>query len=237
MSASTPSATTASAPLPTFTRRELIVGGGLLASALAASLVKPSPDRPGARPVTLEQLVPNRVGPWTGSSYGNVLIPKGEDAYQDTYDDVLTRHYISEAAAPVMFLIAYGSAQAGNTELHRPEVCYPAAGFRVRSWPDISLRLLGANVPARSMTATASGRVEQILYWSRVGKDFPTSSLEQRLSVLRHTIRGSVPDGILVRISTIDANRERALQLLQAFAIALLSSGNAEMRLLLTGKG
>lgn len=219
-----------------FTRRELVVGGALVASALAASLVKPSPDRRSGRAVSLKDLVPDRVGPWRGSRYGNVLIPKGEDAYKNTYDDVLTRHYTSESAAPIMFLIAYGSAQTGNTELHRPEVCYPAAGFRIRSWPDLQLKLLRSSVTARSFTAFASGRVEQILYWSRVGDDFPTSSLEQRWSVLRHTIRGSVPDGILVRISTIDSNRERAIRLLQTFAQTLLSSGGPEMRLLLTGK-
>jgi EpsI family protein len=218
-----------------FTRRDLVVGGGLLAAALASGLLAPSPVRRLPRGLSLDALVPMKVGPWTGSRYSDVLIPKGEDTENKTYDEVVTRYYRSDRAPAVMLLIAYGSAQTGGTELHRPEVCYPSAGFRVRSWPVTSLQLPGVSLPARPITARAAGRIEQILYWTRVGRDFPTSSLEQRLAVLRHSVRGSVPDGIIVRMSTMDVERERALRVLRFFAAALLTSGDAEMRRLLTG--
>lgn len=222
---------------PTFSRREFVVAGALGATAVGSYLITPraDPDRL-RRGRSLEQLVPNVIGQRTRSDLGNVLIPKGEGGEKKSYDQVLTRYYTGSSAAPIMLLIAYGSAQVGNTQLHRPEVCYPAAGFKLRSWPDVPLHVLGTTIDARSMTALATGRVEQILYWSRVGPDFPTSSLGQRWAALRETMRGSIADGVLVRISTIDADRAGALPVLRGFASELLDAGGSELRVLLTGR-
>ena len=219
-----------------FTRRELVIGGALGSAALVAELITPRPDpgrlRGGA---SLEKLVPKTIGQRTSANFDGVLIPQGEDNKDKSYDQVLTRYYTGGSVAPIMLLIAYGSAQVGNTELHRPEVCYPSAGFRLRSWPDVTLKFLGTIISARSLTAFATGRIEQILYWSRVGRSFPTSSLAQRWAVLRATMRGSVPDGVLVRISTIDSDRDGALPELREFAEALLDAGGPQLRMLLTG--
>ncbi|MEO6256995.1 MAG: exosortase C-terminal domain/associated protein EpsI [Sphingomicrobium sp.] len=221
---------------PALSRREFVVAGALGATAIGSYLITPRADPDRLRTGrSLEQLVPNVIGSRTRSDLGNVLIPKGEGG-EKSYDQVLTRYYAGGAAAPIMLLIAYGSAQVGNTQLHRPEVCYPAAGFKMRSWPDVAVQVRGTNIAARSMTALATGRIEQILYWSRVGPDFPTSSFGQRWAALRETLRGSIADGVLVRISTIDANRAAALPVLRQFATELVAAGGTELRLLLTGK-
>lgn len=221
---------------PIFTRRELVIGGALGTAALVSQLITPRPDPDRLRRgLSLENLVPIVIGQRTRANFNSILIPKGEDSKDKSYDQVLTRYYTGGSAVPIMLLIAYGSAQVGNTELHRPEVCYPSAGFRLRSWPDVPLQFLGKTISARSMTAFATGRIEQILYWSRVGRSFPTSSLGQRWAALRATMQGSVPDGVLVRISTIDSDREGALPVLREFADALLDAGGTELRMLLTG--
>jgi EpsI family protein len=219
-----------------FSRREFVVAGALAATAAGSYLVTPraDPDQlPRGR--LLEDLVPNVIGQRNRSDLGDVLIPKGEEG-DKSYDQVLTRYYTSSSAPPIMLLIAYGSAQVGNTQLHRPEVCYPAAGIKLRSGPDVALNLRGTAVEARSLTALATGRVEQLLYWSRVGPDFPTSSMGQRWAILRETLRGSVADGVLVRISTIDSDRAAALPVLRNFAVDLVGAGGPELRLLLTGR-
>jgi EpsI family protein len=215
------------------TRREVLVGGGLLATALASGLLARNAalaDGASAR----EVLIPDRVGRWSRSSDEGILIPRGEEDEQ-LYDKVVTGYYTSDSAPSVMLLIAYGSAQTGTTQLHRPEVCYPAAGFQVRELPDLPLQLPGRSVRARTMTAVATRRIEQILYWSRVGRDFPTSTNDQRWSVLRQTFQGLVPDGALVRMSIIDPDRPAAMVLLQGFAAALVAASPPDMRRLLTG--
>ena len=219
------------------TRREFVIGGALAATAAMAPLLTP---RNG--PVTqsrsgrLDRIMPDTIGPWQRSGLEGVLIPKGEQRDGEAYDDVITRYFVSNSAAPILLLIAYGSAQAGNAALHRPEVCYPAAGFKLRKWPDLSIPLQGRPaIAARSLTALATSRVEEILYWSRIGNEFPTSSIGQRWSTLSQSLSGSIPDGILVRISTINQDRDRAVPTLKAFAKELLSSGDAELHQFLTG--
>ncbi len=219
-----------------WSRRDLVVGGTLGAAALlAAGASRDVGASTLASGPPLQKAVPERVERWKSSPFENLLIPKGEDAYQQTYDQVLTRYYTSDVDTPIILLVAYGSAQAGNAQLHRPEVCYPAAGFRLRGWPDISLALGATTIQARSMTALAPGRIEQILYWTRIGADFPTSSLGQRWAILRHSLRGHVPDGILVRVSAIEPDRARGVAVLQRFARSLVRASGADLRSLLTG--
>lgn len=220
-------------------RREFLVAGALAATAVLTPVLTPGRTSGLAREgQSLDSLVPAQIGSWAQSGLEGVLIPKAEKAEDRAYDDYIARYYTSSTAAPVVLLIAYGSAQTGNTQLHRPEVCYPAAGFKLRKWPDLSLALPNTvPIAARSMTALATGRVEQILYWSRVGREFPTSSAAQRWSTFRQTLEGKVPDGVLVRMSTMNEDRDRALEVLQKFAASLLTAGGTEMRLFLTGRG
>ena len=214
-------------------RRDFVLGGAFVGTALLCTSVSPGRSQLVSRR-TLDGLVPERIGPWTASTYEPVVIPRGEAAEEAVYDSVITRYYLSDSALPVMLLIAYGSAQTGETQLHRPEVCYVAAGFNIRTWPNVVLQTGDKRIPARLLTATAPGRTDQILYWTRVGGEFPTTSVEQRWSTLRRTFTGSIPDGVLVRISVDDEDRQTALQTMRAFTSGLLSS-NRQLKELLEG--
>ena len=214
-----------------------MIGGALAGTALFCTAVSPRRNPNALREARLlDQLVPERIGTWSMSRYDPILIPRGEKGEGTTYDSVLSRYYISESAAPVMLLIAYGAEQAGNTQLHRPEVCYPAAGFKLKEGPNVHLHASGKDITARLVTASATPRVDQILYWTRIGTEFPTSSLDQRWATLRQTLSGTIPDGVLVRISVVDEDREAALKVIGVFANALLSSGSEELRTLLQGR-
>lgn len=217
-------------------RRDFLVGGALTVTALVCTAVSPRRNASLLSDRSLDGLVPDEVGSWSRSRVESVLIPKAEKGEGTVYDSVVTRYYLSSSAPPVMLLIAYGSAQAGDAQLHRPEVCYPAAGFKMRDWPDVMLHTAGANIAARSLTATATGRIDQILYWTRIGRDFPTTSFEQRMSILRQTLHGSVPDGVLVRISVMDEDRDSALKVIAQFANQLLASGGPQLREILEGR-
>jgi EpsI family protein len=215
-------------------RRDFVIGGVFASTALFCAGVAPGRSQLIDRR-TLDRLVPEKIGPWTASHYEPVVIPKGEELEGTDYDSVITRYYVSDSALPVMLLIAYGSAQTGETQLHRPEVCYVAAGFKMRNWPNAVLQTGSKKIDARVLTATAPGRTDQILYWTRVGAEFPTTSVEQRWSTLRQTLTGSIPDGVLVRISIDDEDREAAMKFMRVFAGDLLSSGDSRLRAILEG--
>lgn len=214
-------------------RREFVIGSAFASTALLCAGVSPGRGQLVSRR-TLDGLVPQHIGPWTASNYEPIVIPRGEELEGAIYDSVITRYYLSDSALPVMLLIAYGSAQTGEMQLHRPEVCYVASGFNMRSWPNIVVQTPNKRIPARLLTATAPGRTDQILYWTRVGREFPTTSVEQRWSTLRQTLTGSVPDGVLVRISVDDEDRQTALQAMRTFTNDLLSS-NRRLQQLLEG--
>ena len=126
---------------PTVSRRDFVIGGAFAATGIAcAGLARRGSADQLARGRSLDHLVPEKIGVWSRSHYEPVLIPRGEEPEDKVYDSVVTRYYVSDSALPIMLLIAYGSAQTGETQLHRPEICYLAAGFRMRSWPNVVLR-------------------------------------------------------------------------------------------------
>lgn len=217
-------------------RRELIVGGALGLTALGGTVMARATDSPPRRIDPLEQIIPARMGAWSQARLGDLRLPQGENAEDGIYDQVLTRYYTSAAASPVMLLVAYGGTQSGDTSIHRPEICYPAAGFTLDGSSQVALPVTsGPPIAARRITARAPGRIEQILYWCRIGNEFPTTDFAQRLSVLRNAIRGNAPDGALVRISTINPDPNGSLILLAAFAQAMLRIDDPRARALLLG--
>ncbi|HSW27591.1 MAG TPA: EpsI family protein, partial [Burkholderiaceae bacterium] len=50
------------------------------------------------------------------------------------------------------------------------------------------------------------GRYEPITYWVVVGESVALSGTGQKLAQLRYGLRGFIPDGMLVRVSTINSD-------------------------------
>ena len=138
-----------------------------------------------------------------------------------------------------MLLIAYSGAQDGTIQIHRPEVCYPASGFRLTRNEPHQIPLAGPSIigagaiPAREIIAETESRREQLVYWTRLGDHFPTRWIEQRLAVTAENFAGIVPDGVLVRISSVGDGNQFAV--LDDFARALVAGVGPRMRQVLLG--
>ena len=77
----------------------------------------------------LEDVVPKRIGRWDFvTSSGLVIRPRS--APLAVYSQLLTRVYL-DGKAPIWLLIAYSAEQTGFLQVHRPEFCYTAAGYRL----------------------------------------------------------------------------------------------------------
>ena len=71
-------------------------------------------------------------------------------------------------------------------------------------------------------------------YWTRIGDYLPASWTTQRVDVMRENLAGFVPDGLLVRLSTVSQNADQAQAMLERFARAMLTSvGPAGRRMLI----
>jgi EpsI family protein len=123
-----------------------------------------------------------------------------------------------------MLSVAYGGDQSDGTSAHRPEVCYPAQGFAISSNRIAALPLGDHTVRVRQLMSHLGSRHEPITYWVVVGGEVVTSGIGQKLAQMRYGLRGIVADGMLVRVSSIDANAERAYQVHQRFVADLWQS-------------
>jgi EpsI family protein len=203
-------------------RRRFLIGGALAAGSVAAFARKPSQsvDILGTR--KLEALVPKRIGSWTFLTSSGLVVPT-EDALSDTlYSQLLTRVYTNGDESPVMLLVAQSAGQTGVLQVHRPEYCYPATGFELSPIVPVPLPAGNRSIQVNNLTASQPGRVEQIVYWTRVGNNMPLSWADQRLVVAMDNLKGLIPDAVLTRISTIDSNRDAAFERLADFAERLL---------------
>ena len=96
---------------------------------------------------------------------------------------------------------AFGPAQSYATQLHRPEICYPASGFEVLEETSHDFLVAGRVVPASILVAKRGLRSDSVLYWARLGSDYPRSLWEQRRAILGASLSGSPAEGVLVRFS------------------------------------
>ena len=217
------------------TRRDLLIGSACLVGAGVAAAA-PRREETRIRTEDIERLVPERLGQWQSIGRGGVIVSEESPLTRETYDAVLTRVYLAGAMPPIMLLIAYAGSQIGDTQIHRPESCYPAAGFKLDRPLPVRIELLGRrDISTRLIKAVSPQRTEHVLYWTRIGSEFPNGRVAQHLTVLRETLRGRVPDGILIRISVLNTSSEAVLPVLRGFIAALLTESSPAARRLMIG--
>lgn len=209
---------------PGIDRRDLIFGGAAAAAAALAYARTPRTREMKIAKNALDKIVPKQIGPWHEEAASGIVLPPPDQLSQLLYDQQFARVYVSDTRLAVMFLMAYGSSQDGVLQIHRPEICYPAGGYRLTDTVKSVLPTPGGGVPVRTFTASSMTRVEEVLYWTRIGDALPVSWAEQRLAVFRSNLAGLVPDGLLVRFSTVSQNHDQAVATLTEFARTLLAA-------------
>lgn len=205
-------------------RRDLMFGLPLLGAAGAAWALKPRTRMNLLGDASLEEAIPERIGPWEVTPSNAFILPEAREGSlaATLYDQQLSRLYTGPGVIPVMLVIAYGSTQSDLLQLHRPEVCYRAVGFSIDRFDRVDVAVGGARVPMRALTARANERTEPILYWTRIGDLLPTSNNEQRLMKLQTEMAGYIGDGVLVRLSTVAEPTPDVFDALEEFARQLL---------------
>lgn len=220
------------------TRRSMIAGGLLLGAAGLANSRRPDQPLkmlPGNRP-QLNPLFPWKVGNWEYQTSSGLVLPPPDQLSDKLYNAIITRYYASPTDLPVMMLVAYNGTQDGMLQVHRPEVCYPAAGYVVERDFFIPLDAGGGvEVPAHYLAARSVSRHEQLIYWTRIGNDFPIQWWRQHWAVAKENLKGRVPDGVLIRFSTAAPDDETAILTLKRFITPLFRTLKPAARRLLFG--
>lgn len=218
-------------------RRKVVLGLSLAAASGIAQARLPVPVEPRIKDDRFRAMIPNRIGAFSFDTESGLVLPPSDALSDRLYDNLVTRTYTDPAGQVVMLLIAYNNKQDGVLQIHRPEICYPAGGYALTPVVPIDVLMAGATpLPSQIFTATSEARNEVVLYWTRVGDEFPRRWIEQRWAVAEANLRGIVPDGVMVRVSAISKDIDRATPLLTTFIRDMHRASGERMRGLLFGR-
>ncbi|KAB2322420.1 EpsI family protein [Betaproteobacteria bacterium SCN1] len=220
--------------------KHLIVGFCMFAAAGLALALKPTQKIADAGPrIDLETLIPETFGDWKIDATITPLIanPEQEAMINRIYSQTLTRTYVNARGERVMLSIAYGGDQSDNMAVHKPEVCYPAQGFQILKNPAIgSFSTDEGSIPVKRLVAGQGRRIEPITYWTTVGDTVEVSGLKWKLQQLKYGLTGKIPDGLLFRVSSIQADETAAYRIQDDFTREMLRAMNPQGRERIVGR-
>jgi EpsI family protein len=183
--------------------------------------------------LNLEQVIPRQFGSWKLLPEISPVVPADPEGYVEPdpnsariYSQEVGRSYTDGHGNIVMLLVAYGPVQNYRLKAHRPEICYTAQGFRVseNTIAELSYRDDVRPIEMTRLTAEREARFEPISYWMRVGNDISNGVIERQIIRLKYGLRGIIPDGALIRVSTIGLPKDASFKLQDQFIRDLLAA-------------
>jgi EpsI family protein len=193
----------------------------MVLAAITGEWLRPT-DRLAERKarINLEQQIPEAFGEWQLDRNVRPVVPDpGLQAMLDAlYSQTLARTYINKTGQRVMLSIAYGSDQGSEaTAVHRPEFCYSSQGFRVQVLSKDQVTIGGTSLPVARLVARLGQRIEPITYWVTLDEAATLPGLGRKLEQIKYGLKGQIPDGMLVRVSSISNSNEEAFAMQQRF--------------------
>lgn len=211
----------------------------LIASFLAAEHFKPTQFLAKVDPMgNLEEIIPHEFAGWTyvPDRSGIVADPRIREKLNTIYNQILSRTYVNKDGYVIMLSIAYGDDQRSDMAVHYPEVCYPAQGFSIQSNEVSLINTASGDIQVRKLVSSlGSYRVEPITYWTTIGNYVSLGGAKKRLIELQYGLEGTVPDGLLFRVSSISPDTDTAFDKQEEFINALLQSLPPRSRLRISG--
>jgi EpsI family protein len=216
----------------------------LLASAALAEVLAPRELMARTGSIDLETAIPRQFGAWTLVPEIKPVTPADPEGVVDPdaklnqiYSQEVSRAYRDPSGNIVMLLVAYGPVQNYRLKAHRPEMCYTAAGFRISGKHGEELTYPGAPHPLKMtrLTAEREARFEPISYWMRVGNDVSTGVIDRQIVRLKYGLRGIIPDGALIRVSTVGLSEEASFKVQDQFIRDFIGAVAPQNRKFFTG--
>ena len=223
---------TAIAKPPLINSRYLLIGLFMLVTAGLALALTPRIKAADQGPkIDLETMIPKRFGDWRVDD-GIVPIqvsPDVQASLNKIYNQTLARTYINSNGNRIMLSIAYGGDQRDTIKLHRPEGCYAGQGFAVHKQEKSVLTVAKGSMPVIHLVTQQNSRNEIVTYWIVIGERLALSDFEIKVIKINYAMSGEIPDGMLVRISSLSSDEQAAYKLHQEYAGSLywaVSPGN-----------
>jgi len=209
-------------------RKSLLVLGAMLATS--GAIVAGKPTRKAnefGTDLKLDTMFPARFADWQVDPTITPVLPNPQlqKVIEETYDQTLARTYLNGQGERIMLSVAYAGREHEDMNTHRPEVCYPAQGMSVRksTWRT-QLDINGTALPLHRLVTGNGARNEPISYWLVVGRQVADFGMQQRWVTIKYGLTGRIPDGMLVRVSSIDSDETRAFAAQDRFVREILQA-------------
>ncbi|HYN53797.1 MAG TPA: EpsI family protein [Methylotenera sp.] len=217
--------------------KHLLIGLAMFCSAGLAVAMKPTiifADK--NEKIDLEVIIPKQFNDWRQEDMVSHLVnPEEQAAISKIYAQTLSRSYINAKGERVMLSIAYGKDQSDSVGVHLPEGCYGGQGFAIQGNIQGFLKTTFGEIPAARLIATKGDRIEPITYWITVGEQAVYDGWDMKKVKLKYALKGIVPDGLLMRVSSITPDINYGYTLQNRFAEDLLATLSPSQRIRLMG--
>lgn len=188
---------------------------GMLSTAALARWARPTIRVSDLHPgFSLESTFPKVVGDWAEDVGRAVVVPPPDqlEMLNKIYNQTLTRFYINPRGVRIVLSVAYGGDQSDGLTVHVPDVCYAAQGWKVDRGRDSQISLApGFVIPVRHLVATLGHQIEPVTYWVLMGDEATVSNTQRRLVTLRYGLKRQIPEGMLVRVSSVNPDMDQAI--------------------------
>jgi EpsI family protein len=187
---------------------------------------------------SLETVIPKQFGNWKLVPEISPVKPVDPEAFVQApeiaaakvYSQEVARGYTDGEGHIVMFLVAYGPVQNYKLKAHRPEICYTANGFRISEKTSSTLNYTDTSLKITRLVAERESRSAPITAGMKVGNDISNGVVDNQLSRLKYGLQGLIPDGALIRVSTIGLSKDASFQLQDKFIKDLFAAIPAQDR-------
>jgi len=217
--------------------QHLLIGFTMLGALGLAMVMKPTSLLADQyEKLDLEVLIPKQFNDWQIEEMTSHLVnPEEQSALNKIYAQTLSRSYVNTKGEHVMLSIAYGKNQNDGLGAHLPEGCYAGQGFGIQDIQRVMLNTSFGNIPATRLVANKEERIEPITYWLTTGEKVTYPGWETKKMRLYYALKGVVPDGLLMRVSSITLESSLGYALQARFANDLLASITPSQRMRLMG--
>lgn len=175
--------------------------------------------------VNFNQIIPQSIGNWKIDKSANtaVIDPEVKKTIASVYSQTVTRTYVNSKGQRVMLSVAYGGDQEEVMQVHKPEVCYTAQGFTVKKNGVVTIQTKKGAIDALQLLTSQADRVEPVTYWITIGNSIALNGLAWRWERIKYGLTGTLPDGLLFRVSSLGRNTNEQYQIQQTFIKTLIN--------------
>lgn len=215
-----------------------LFGALMLLSMMMVPALTPKTVAGPGQSVDLESLIPPVLGQWRLDTARLAAAPAvvGNNPSTLAFDQLLQRTYINANGERLMLVIGWDQRQSGLLKAHRQEICYGARGAEIRNPHQATLTLGPASLEVTRLYAVTPARKEPVTYWLLLGDRVVNSPLSWLRAQLRSGLRGEAPQGLLVRVSNLSDQPERAFHLHDSFIADLVTHLPARRRARFIGR-